>query len=452
MISRNLYMNIIIRVLAIAALSVLLGYVIFSARSVRLSIICILAIIIVTSGLVSYLNRTNRNIRFFFDSVVDEDSSFTFPVDNKSGIVRELHQSMNIFNMQLQTLKLEIRKQEHYFSRILEHLATGIITYDDKGFIHHANTSARRLLSTEALTHLRQVERVDAKLYRTIINIKPQERKLVPIHTNHEEVQLLLKSTIYGTEDNKVTILSIQDIKHELDEKEVDSWMRLIRVLMHEIMNSITPITSLSESLTRIFRKGDAPITAGEVSDKTISTALQGLNVIVEQGKGLSAFVESYRKLTRIPRPELKLFRVTDLFDRVRILSDSLEKGPGTMIFFDNAEPGLEIYGDENLISLVLLNLIKNAIEANEGNPACNIRIGSRRGINLNPEICVVDNGPGISGENLEEIFIPFFTTKEKGSGIGLTISKQIMGAHGGSLKVRSLPGIETIFCMSFQE
>ena len=149
MISRNLYMNIIIRVLAIAALSVLLGYVIFSARSVRLSIICILAIIIVTSGLVSYLNRTNRNIRFFFDSVVDEDSSFTFPVDNKSGIVRELHQSMNIFNMQLQTLKLEIRKQEHYFSRILEHLATGIITYDDKGFIHHANTSARRLLSTE---------------------------------------------------------------------------------------------------------------------------------------------------------------------------------------------------------------------------------------------------------------------------------------------------------------
>ena len=122
------------------------------------------------------------------------------------------------------------------------------------------------------------------------------------------------------------------------------------------------------------------------------------------------------------------------------------------MIFFDNAEPGLEIYCDENLISLVLLNLIKNAIEANEGNPACNIRIGSRRGINLNPEICVVDNGPGISGENLEEIFIPFFTTKEKGSGIGLTISKQIMGAHGGSLKVRSLPGIETIFCMSFQE
>jgi nitrogen fixation/metabolism regulation signal transduction histidine kinase len=284
------------------------------------------------------------------------------------------------------------------------------------------------------------------------LNNKPQERKLVPIHTGQGEVQLLLKSTSFGSDAEKVTILSIQDIKHELDEKEVDSWMRLIRVLMHEIMNSITPITSLSESLTKVFRKGEAPLKAGEVSDKTIATALQGLNVIVDQGKGLSAFVESYRKLTRIPRPELKLFRVTDLFDRVRILSDSLEKGPGTMISFDSTEPGLEIFGDENLLSLVLLNLIKNAIESNEGNPACKIRIGSRRGINLNPEICVIDNGPGISEENLEEIFIPFFTTKEKGSGIGLTISKQIMGAHGGSLKVRSMPGTETVFCMSFQD
>ena len=275
MISRNLNTNIIIRVLMIALLSLVLGYFIFSVRSVRFSIVCALAVVLVTVSLISYLNRTNRNIRFFFDSVVDDDSNLSFPLDNKSGVVRELHQSMNSFNRQLQRLKLEIRKQEHYFSRILEHLATGIITYNDKGFIHHANTSAKRLLSAEVLTHIRQVERVDTKLYRTIMNIKPQERKLIPIHTGQGEVQLLLKSTSFGTEDDKVIILSIQDIKHELDEKEVDSWMRLIRVLMHEIMNSITPITSLSESLTRVFKKGEEPLKAGEVTDKTITTALQ---------------------------------------------------------------------------------------------------------------------------------------------------------------------------------
>ncbi|HBE40455.1 MAG TPA: ATP-binding protein [Bacteroidales bacterium] len=452
MISKSLYINIIIRVLAIVLLSVLLGYIIFSVRSVRFSVICALVIILIAYGLIKYLNSTNRNIRFFFDSLVDDDSNLSFPVDNKSGIVRELHQSMNSFNHQLQKLKFEIRKQEHYFSRILEHLATGIITYNDKGFIHHANSSAKRLLSTEALTHLRQIERVDRKLYKTIMNFKPQERKLVPINTSQGEVQLLLKSTLSGTKENELTILSIQDIKHELDEKEVDSWMRLIRVLMHEIMNSITPITSLSESLTRIFKNGEEPVQAKEVSDKTISTVLQGLNVIVEQGKSLSAFVESYRKLTRIPRPELKLFKVSELLARVRILSDSLEKGSGTVISFENGDPDLEIFADGNLISLVLINLIKNAFEANENNPGCRIRVISRKGYNLNPEICVCDNGPGISEENLEEIFIPFFTTREKGSGIGLSISKQIMGAHGGSLKVRSIPGKETIFCMSFQD
>ena len=139
MISKNLYINIITRVIAISLLSVLLGYIIFSVGSVRLSVLCALAIILLTAGLIAYLNRTNRNIRFFFDSVEDDDSNLSFPVDNKSGIVRELHQSMNSFNQQLQTLKFEIRKQEQYFRRILEHLATGIITYNDNGFIHNAN-------------------------------------------------------------------------------------------------------------------------------------------------------------------------------------------------------------------------------------------------------------------------------------------------------------------------
>ncbi len=452
MISKKLYINIIIRVSIIVALSVLLGYFIVREQSLRFSIICSVTIILLTVSLISYLNRTNRNIRFFFDSVRNDDSNLTFPVDTKSGSLKELHQSMNNVNRQIQHLKIENRQQEQYFSKILEHLATGIITYNSKGFIQHSNTAAKRLLSTEVLTHLQQIERVDKKLYAAIRNLKPSERKLVPINTKNGEVQLLLKSTLSGTGENELIILSVQDIRHELDEKEVDSWMRLIRVLMHEIMNSITPITSLSESLIKIFRNGEKPVTAEEVTDKTISTTLQGLNVITDQGKSLRAFVESYRKLSRIPKPELKLCKVSDLFARVRILSEALEKGVNTRIIFENDDPGLEIFADENLISLVLINLIKNAVEANEKNPECTIRVVAGRGYNSYPEICVTDNGPGISQEILEEIFIPFFTTRENGSGIGLSISKQIMGAHGGSLKVRTIPDHETVFCMSFQE
>ena len=452
MISKNLYINIIVRVIVIVILSVLLGFLIFKVQSIRFAIICFLTIVIVTSSLITYLNRTNRNIRFFFDSVKNDDSNLTFPVVNKSGHLRELHQSMNNVNMQIQQLKIENRQQEQYFQKILEHLATGIISYNSKGFIYHANSAARRLLSSEVLTHLQQIERVDKKLYSAIRDLKPSERRLVAINTKHGEVQLLVKSTISGTRDNEIIILSIQDIKHELDEKEVDSWIRLIRVLMHEIMNSITPITSLSESLVKIYHPGEKPISAGELTERTISTTIQGLKVIMEQGKSLTSFVESYRKLTRIPKPEMKYFRVSGLFERVRILSDSLVKDPETELTFDISDHGMEIYADENLISLVLINLIRNAIEAGEKNTLCKIKVISRSGFNLNPEICVIDNGPGISEENLEEIFIPFFTTKENGSGIGLTISKQIMGAHGGSLKVRSRPGHETIFCMSFQD
>jgi len=451
MISKKLYFNIAVRVSLIAALSILLGYLIFEGKSIRFSILCFATIIILTVNLIYYLNRTNRNIKYFFDSVRNDDSNLSFSVDTMSGSLRELHVSMNNVNHQIQQLKIENRQQEQYFQKILEHLATGIITYDAKGFIHHANSASKRLLSTEVLTHLQQIERVDRKLFRTIAGLKPFERSLVAVNTRQGEIQLLLKTTSFGSAENELMILSVQDIKHELDEKEVDSWMRLIRVLMHEIMNSITPITSLSESLLNIYRSGDKPAMPEKVTEKTVSTTFHGLNVIREQGKSLMAFVESYRKLTRIPKPEMKLFRVSDLFSRVNILSDSLEKGNSTEISFLINEPDLEIFADENLVSLVLINLIKNAVEANMDNPACKISVIAGSDLNRHPEICVTDNGPGISEENLEEIFIPFFTTRENGSGIGLSISKQIMGAHGGTLKVRSVPEKETVFCMSFQ-
>jgi signal transduction histidine kinase len=187
------------------------------------------------------------------------------------------------------------------------------------------------------------------------------------------------------------------------------------------------------------------------VTEKTIGTTIQGLNVIREQGKGLMSFVESYRKLTRIPQPDRKLFRVSDLLIRVKILYNSLEKSDKVALSVNQKDPDLEIFADESQISQVLINLLKNAIEANENNHSGKITIIAGLDPENHPEICVIDNGPGIPEKNLEEIFVPFFTTREEGSGIGLSISKQIMRVHGGSLKVRSVPGKETIFCMSFR-
>jgi len=451
MISKNLYINIISRVLLIVFLAVMLGYFIATAQSLRLSLICFLTIVILTISLISYLNTSNKKIRFFFDSVRNDDSSLAFPVNSKNRSFRELYQSMNRVNQQIQQLKIENSHQEQYFKILLEHLATGIITYNSKGFVLHANTSAKRLLSMNVLTHLQQIERVNNGLYHTIQNIKPFERRLISIDTEQGEIQLSLKATSFKTNNNELVILSIQDIKNELDEKELESWMKLIRVLMHEIMNSITPITSLSERLSKIYSAGGQPVLPEEVTDKTIATTLQGLNVIKEQGKGLMSFVESYRKLTRVPEPEKKLFRVSDLMSRVQILFNSLEKNDKIELNISINNPDLEIFADQNLISQVLINLVKNAVEANENNPAGKIMIVSGLDENHHPEICVIDNGPGITEENRKEIFVPFFTTRPNGSGIGLSISKQIMRIHGGNLKVRSVPDKETVFCLSFQ-
>jgi two-component system nitrogen regulation sensor histidine kinase NtrY len=357
---------------------------------------------------------------------------------------------MNRVNQQIQQLKIENRQQEQYFRILIEHLATGIITYNEKGFILHANSSAKKLLSTDALTHLQQIERIDRKLFQTIISIKPLERRLVAINNEQGEIQLSLKATSFRTKDNELIILSIQDIKNELDEKEVESWMKLIRVLMHEIMNSITPITSLSESLSHIYSKEGIPVLPEAMTTKTIVTTLQGLNVIKEQGKGLMSFVESYRKLTRVPEPVKKLFKVADLLSRVQILYCSLERSDRIELSLSLKDPDLEIFADQNLISQVLINLVKNALEANENNPEGKIIINAGNGSNNHPEICVIDNGPGISEENLDEIFVPFFTTHQNGSGIGLSISKQIMRVHGGNLNARSVPNKETVFCLSF--
>ena len=450
MISKNLYVNIIARVLVIIMLSVLLGCLILMDDSFRFTLLCLILIIISACSLISYLNSTNKKIRFFFDSVRNDDSSLTFPVIEKNKTLREIYKSMNRVNHQIQDLKIENRNQEQYFQIMLEHIANGIITYDSNGFIIHANSSAKNLLEVDVLNHLDQIKRIDSKLYQIIRQIKPSEHRLVALASNQGEIQLSLKATSFKTREAELVILSIQDIKNELDEKELESWMKLIRVLMHEIMNSITPITSLSESLSKIYSKGEDIISPDQVSANTIATTLQGLNVIKEQGKGLMSFVESYRKLTRVPEPDKKNFRLVDLMERVKILYGSLDGSERTELVISMNDPDMELFADQNLISQVLINLVKNGLEANENNPDSGILITSGLGRNDKPEICVIDNGPGIGEDIIDEIFVPFFTTRQNGSGIGLSISKQIMRAHGGNLKVKSAPGKETVFCLSF--
>jgi two-component system nitrogen regulation sensor histidine kinase NtrY len=450
MISKSLYLNILVRLLLILTISVLFGFLIARNESFRYLILCLSIIIVMAVNLISYLNGTNKKIMLFFDSVRNDDSTLSFATVEKNKTLREIYQSMNKVNHQIQQLKIENRKQEQYFQILIEHIATGIITYDNDGFVIHANAPARRLLSAEVLTHLKQIERRDQKLFNAIKSIRPGERRLIAHASENGEIQLSLKATSFRTDNKELIILSIQDIKNELDEKELESWMKLIRVLMHEIMNSIAPITSLSESLIRVYTDAGVPVLPEKVTSGTISTTLQGLNVIKEQGKGLMSFVESYRKLTRIPEPDKKFFAIEDIITRLKILYGSMPGSDKAELLITIKNQGIELFADQNLISQVLVNLLKNALESNEANPDPMIRIVAGIDANNRPEVCVTDNGPGIAPAHLDEIFVPFFTTRQNGSGIGLSISRQIMKMHGGNLKVRSVQDRETTFCLSF--
>ncbi|AHW59497.1 Histidine kinase-, DNA gyrase B-, and HSP90-like ATPase [Draconibacterium orientale] len=450
MISKSIYVNILIRVLLLLAGSLFLGWLIFHRQAYVFAIIPSLFILGVTINLIYFLNRINRRIFYFFDAIKNEDSTLRFPNNVNNKVINDLNQSLQKVNAQIQQIYLENRKQEQYFQALLEHAATGMFTFNEKGFILHSNNLARQLFDMDVLTHINQLDRIDPKLYQTIKEIQPTEQRLVTLHLKSGVIQLLIKSNSFISENNSLMLISVHDIKNQLDEKELESWRKLIRVMMHEIMNSITPVTSLSESLAGYFYKNGAMVSPEDITVKTIETTIRGLEVIREQGKGLINFVESYRKITRLPAPEKKVFQVKNLIDHIRILSSSFENA-GRIEFSCNVTPSeLELHADEKQISQVLINLVKNACQANEGNENAKIQIEATVNEAGRATISVTDNGPGISDELMDKIFIPFFTTKDNGSGIGLSISRQIMQLHGGSLKMSSVPEKYTSAVLEF--
>lgn len=450
MLSKTLYLKIVLNVLALIALAVATTWGAIKFQNPVVVVGGALALAGLTAATIRLLNTTNRKLFYFFDAIRNDDYTIHFPENSKDKTTYELHKRLNQVNRQIQLARIENEQKEQYFRALLEHAATGIMAVDRRGYVLHCNSSLKKLFRLDVFTHISQLERINRPLAAAIRNMQPCEQKLVSLQTEGGEIQALLKASSFASKNHTYMLISAQDIKNELDEKELDSWMKLIRVLMHEIMNSIAPITSLSESLCNFFTIGGRPALPHEINETTIQSTLRGLNVIKEQGNGLMTFVESYRKLTRLPKPDRKIFKIKDLAARIKVLYSSLENSQRISLSVTIASPDLELFADENLISQVLINLTKNALQANEKNPEGKIRITAGANPDNRIEIKVIDNGPGIPEEIIEQIFVPFFTTRENGSGIGLSLSRQIMRLHGGSLQVRSVPGKETVFSLIF--
>ncbi len=450
MISRNFYLQILVRVLILAAAALLLAWIVFGPAASLLALVPAAGMVVIVINTIFYLNRVNRRIFFFFDAIKNEDSSLSFPEEGLGKIEKDLNRSLLEVNRHIQRIYEANQKQEQYFQALIGHAATGMFTFNAKGFILHSNHQARALLGLEPFTHLSQLDAIDQRLYRAVSQIRPDQQQLTALQREEGAVQLLMKASAFHSGGEELMLLSVQDIRQELDEKEIDSWRRLIQVMRHEIMNSVTPITSLSEGLRGYFMEEGIVKSPAQIDEKTISTTLGGLELIHEQALGLLRFVESYRQLTRMPEPEKRSFEVRRLMDNIRILAQSFPNAGKTELILENGPDDLVLLADEKQISQVMVNLVRNAFQATEEVENPRVRISSGLEKSGHPRITISDNGPGIPADIMDKIFIPFFTTKEKGSGIGLSLSRQIMQMHGGSLKVSSVPGASTSVVLSF--
>jgi nitrogen fixation/metabolism regulation signal transduction histidine kinase len=452
MLLNKFFINVFARVILIVLTSVALGIVLQHLdRGYYYTLTGMIFLILLQSWiLVKYVNKTNSDLEKFFSSVQDHDSSVRFSENTKNGSFKKLHDKMNYLNSVIQNVKIENERTSQFLQSIVDHVDIGLLSFDMNGKIEIYNRAAKRYLNIQQPQQLSSLKTMNDEIFKIINAIKPGQEILHKIKIDNLLQSILVKATELKFESNVIKLVSFQDITNELDKKELDSWQRLIRVLTHEIMNSISPITSLTGVISGYFKKknGEAPIPFEEIDHQIVSKTLSGLNTIEETGKGLLDFVDKYRSLTSLPKPNLSKFTIDSLFLNCKLLMES-NISKNIKITASVYPEDIAIAADYAQVEQILINLIKNAIEAlsNKKNGTIHLKAFYTGDGTI---IQVEDNGIGISSDIIEDIFVPFYTTKENGSGIGLSLSKQIMQNHDGTISVNSVLNKGTKFTLKF--
>lgn len=447
MLSKKYYLEIIARILLFLITVIVMSFCWFKSFFIW-GVVIAICVLIQAILLIKFLNKTNRNIAYFFNSLENEDFSMQIPETVESGSLEELYRGLNKVKKIVKETQIKVKEQESYYQEILKQVKIGVLMANEKGHILFANHSAKKILNISQLNHINQLKKVDLKLYKILSDLKPFERKSVQFINERETINLIVKLIKIELKSEALNLITVQNIKNELDEKETDSWVKLLKVSIHEIMNMVTPLSSISESILKYFER--EKILINGFNESHLNNTIKGLNVIKKQSEGLLNFVKSYRDFLNIPKPDKKVVNVNELLEEVKLLSSQEIELETIMIHIKHISGEVDIFADEKQITLVLLNLLKNAKESLKDNANGTIEMIS--GINKEniKFIKVKDNGEGIPPEVIEQIFVPFFTTKSSGSGVGLSLSRQIMLMHEGNLTVVSTMGKGTVLTLTF--
>ncbi len=455
MVLKRFRINVYLRVAGIIGCILLLKYGIYEQPEwlITNTVLVILAMGLVYE-LLRYVERTNQDLANFLLSIKHKDFMQTSSPVVEDVAFPELHHSFNEIRLAYQSLRAEKESHAQYLDTIIEHVQVALICFRPGGDIELMNRAAKRLLDRPFMSNISILERVDPSLLKVVQELTSGESQLVKALINEELLHLAIQSTQFKLRGNAYTLISIQDIRSELDEKEVETWHKLIRVLTHEMMNSITPIVSLTQSIQDMLTESDGTARSFiDISDDIAEDIRMGLSSIEGRGRGLLHFVEVYRNLTRIPIPQFNLVSITSMFQRIERLMYPILEQEHIQLLVDVQPEDLQITADQELVEQVLINLIQNAIEAFKsapGIPSPLLTLSAMQKEQKRVYLQLEDNAGGIDQEIQDKIFIPFFSTKKQGSGIGLSLSRQIMRLHKGSISFQTTQEEGTIFTLIF--
>ena len=396
-----------------------------------------------------HINRSHRDLERFIEAFKNQDASLFFSISRKNRYLKGLYNNFNEIIRNFRLVRIEKEIEHHFFKETVEHVGSGLLAFDSNGDIRLINKSALNLLNLQWLNNISNLDAAFPGLSGTLTEFRDGDQNFLKLMVSDQLKHISVRVSEIKLRDNTIKLLSLQDISREIDKSEVEAWQKLIRVLTHEIMNTVSPINLLSGSLINIFEENGKKKPLSVIDDQSIENALLGLHTIMKRSTGLAKFVETYRNLTRISEPTITVFKLSQILNPIKTLFLEDLRKAGIEFSISITPPDLTMTADEKLVEQVLINLVKNSIEALENEREPEISISAFR----NPYsvcIAVTDNGKGIPPEIMEDTFVPFFTTKKNGSGIGLSISRQIMQMHNGTLNMKSEAGKGSVFSLEF--
>lgn len=401
--------------------------------------------------LIRYMEHTSRLYLRFLNSIKYDDFTEQFTLAGEGKTMHEIAQRLNEVTEKFREVRTEKEAQLHYYEMIVQHIGTGILTYKPDGSILLLNNAAKKLLKIGQLAHVQELESLSPELALGLQQLENGDKVLVPLRQSGEQATIAVHVMELSVLGDKVRLASLQNIQRELEEKEMEAWSNLIKVLTHEIMNSVTPISSLSASAyEEINSYTDTASEEITLLREELQEVGQCLQTISRRSEGLIHFVNDFRNLTTISVPKISQFNVTELLQEIRLLLREQLSQKQVQLAVQYPHENMLLSADRSMVEQVLINLMKNAMEAVQEQPQATIRLSASLDQRSRITIAVSDNGQGMTEEAMEKIFIPFYSTKKSGSGIGLSLSRQMMRLHKGTISVQSELGQGTTFLLRF--